>query len=142
MVLSSLALTRLQKCQHVLTLYKKKFPRLSTYTLHVTKRQNILGCTQFKNKRIYLRAEFLDLGSWKKIKDTLLHEIGHALDVTTHNILKKRGGFHGASWKAIGKIIGYDTTVLNNFFVSYNTTLKLNDYSKKNIIRKLNEKYC
>lgn len=80
---------------------QEKFPALRDWTLKTTRSAGVVGLANYKHKTISLSAELLDLGSYKQIEETLLHEVAHALD----DPARERGGPHGTRWKSYMKML-------------------------------------
>ena len=62
---------------------------------HSTRRA---GCCNYHDKRISISFDLARNGSDEDVRDTILHEIAHALVGRTHN--------HGAAWKTKAREIG------------------------------------
>jgi predicted SprT family Zn-dependent metalloprotease len=139
MVLSLRALKNLNLCSQILDEYKKKYSlRLSGYTLSITRREKLLGCTKFMKKKICLNYNLLDLGSDDQIRNTIIHEIAHAVDITPKNFYKKRGGYHGHTWKVLMKNFGAKIECESPFY-NYDYLLHKNyDFLSKEKLRRLN----
>ncbi|MDF7801652.1 SprT-like domain-containing protein [Pontiellaceae bacterium B1224] len=81
-------LARQLMAEHGLTSWRFKFD-------HSTRRA---GCCYFRDKLISIAFEHARTGSDEEVRDTLLHEIAHALVGKKHN--------HDAVWKAKAREIG------------------------------------
>ena len=62
-----------------------------------------LGTCSYVKKRIYLAKWYTKLNDVSEVKDTILHEIAHALSYERHG---RRGIGHGRLWKSICREIG------------------------------------
>ena len=72
-----------------------------TFEWHNKKRA--YGSCNWKKKKIYLSEFLLPHMQYKDIKDTILHEIAHALDS------EKRGySSHDNTWKSVARKVGAD----------------------------------
>ena len=60
-----------------------------------------IGQCNYRNKEIKFSKKFADI-PYKEIKDTVLHEIAHALDKERNGVSSR----HGAPWKRIAMEIG------------------------------------
>lgn len=129
MVLSKRAKYMFDACQNILYRHKLLYPRLKDYKLTVTHRNKYLGLTKFLSKCILLNYNLLDLGSEKQIISTIFHEMAHALDLTQYNYNKKRGGYHGNTWKTWMKLFNFPCDHGGDFY-NYNS-LQIKDYGIK-----------
>ena len=59
-----------------------------------------LGQTNYTRKRITLSAHHVRAGSWELVRNTILHEIAHALVGSEHA--------HDSVWKEQARILGVD----------------------------------
>lgn len=62
-----------------------------------------LGTCSYRKKIIYLAKWYVELNDEAEVKDTILHEIAHALSYEKHG---SKGIGHGKLWKAICREIG------------------------------------
>jgi len=139
MVLSLRAKKNLDICNNILDHYKKIFnKRLCGYTLSITRRDYLMGCTKFMKKKILLNYNLLDLGSDEQIKDTILHEIAHAVDITPRNFCNKRGGYHGPTWRTLMKQFGAKIESASSFYNYEYLQDKNYNFLTKEKLRKLN----
>lgn len=63
-----------------------------------------LGQCRYGPKVVAITETYLRVGNDEQIWDTLLHEVGHALDKVIYGVPSG----HGRNWKEIGYIIGYN----------------------------------
>ena len=89
-------------------------------------------------KKILLNYNLLDLGSEDQIRNTILHEIAHAVDITPNNYCKKRGGYHGSTWRTLMKKFGAKIECASSFYNYDYLQNKNYDSCTKNLLRKLN----
>ena len=92
-------------------LIKKHLPKDWVYRLNNTKCR--LGQTCPHKKEINISKLFINgkYGTKKEIKNTILHEIAHALDFEKHGYRKTKNGrniFHDKVWKKLAMDIGCD----------------------------------
>ena len=71
------------------------------WTFEWNKRKAALGLCNYRKKTVYLSEYFLGRVGNDELKDTILHEIAHALAWKRYN---HRG--HGAPWKRVCREIG------------------------------------
>lgn len=88
-----------------------EFYDLPEYTFEFDRSKTWAGCCYCndKNKRITLSKHFCEMNSASEIKDTMLHEIAHALDFKFF----KRSS-HTETWKSICRRIGARPDVLDS----------------------------
>jgi predicted SprT family Zn-dependent metalloprotease len=78
----------------------KNFPGLKDWNLKFDNAKRRLGQCRFKEREIGISKEYAELNDEPRIKNTLLHEIAHALVGPGHG--------HDQIWKARAKEIGCD----------------------------------
>ena len=91
-------------------------------------KKNALGTCSYRRKLILLSKWYVELNDMEDVKDTILHEIAHALAYVRYG---KLGIGHGALWKKVCREIGaipksYSKNNLNkpkNYY-KYNHTCK------------------
>ena len=83
----------------------KKFPKyekyLKDYTFYFGNRKKVFGTCEPKKKVIKIHLPLCLKESKKSVKDTILHEIAHAIDYG-----KNGKSNHGFKWKKIAKKLG------------------------------------
>ena len=68
-----------------------------------SKATSYMGLCSFKKRHITISEKFLEFVDYSQVKNTILHEIAHALD------FEDRGtSDHGQQWKRIARVIGCD----------------------------------
>lgn len=90
-----------------LALELMKKHKLASWSLTIDHDRNFAGYTIHKNKEIGLSKYFLELNNKKEVRDTILHEIAHAL--------LPEGVDHTTEWKKLALKLGarpyYDGTI-------------------------------
>jgi len=90
-----------QLARHLLAVH-----RLSDWSFAFNRSKRQMGCCLYGPKTILLSRHFVERNSWDLIRDTLLHEIAHALVGPGHG--------HDAAWKAMCLRVGAKPERLSN----------------------------
>jgi predicted SprT family Zn-dependent metalloprotease len=126
-------------CKRVLEQEQKMYPCLKPYRIFITRRKGILGTTKFLLNKIFLSYTLLDVGHFEQIRNTIYHEIAHAIDLKLVNYKRKRGGYHGTTWKQLAKKFNirneesgllYDCSIMGSY-----------DAYSKDVVRIMNRMY-
>lgn len=75
--------------------------RLHDWTFTFDRAKRRFGCCYYELRRISLSAHLVQLNSEEHVRDTILHEIAHAL--------AGRKAGHGQAWQAIAQMLGCST---------------------------------
>ncbi len=91
---------------HQLALHLLAAHRLSDWSFAFNRSKRQMGCCLYGPKTILLSRHFVERNSWTLIRDTLLHEIAHALVGPGHG--------HDSAWKAMCLRVGAKPERLSN----------------------------
>lgn len=84
----------------------KKHPKyakyLNRYRFYFGNKKTAFGSCHYKEKEIYIHLPLCSKESKKSVKDTILHEMAHALDFE----INKVSSGHGSEWKKYARILG------------------------------------
>lgn len=75
--------------------------QLSNWTFKFNRKKSSFGVCYFFQQRIELSSVLVECNSLDQVRDTILHEIAHAIAFTLYNDCA-----HGIHWQEVCKIIG------------------------------------
>jgi predicted SprT family Zn-dependent metalloprotease len=93
----------LKKAQALTRILMHKHGLLGNWTFRWQNKKVSLGTCSYHKKEIRLSKWYVELNNETEVKDTILHEIAHALSYARHG---QKGIGHGALWKGICREIG------------------------------------
>lgn len=94
---------KLDKARGLVFYFMMKHGLLDDWKFRWQNKKVSLGTCSYAKKQIKLSKWYVELNNEKEVKDTILHEIAHALSYVRHG---RKGIGHGKIWKDICREIG------------------------------------